>query len=48
MNELSRAAKILGSSPKNYSEEEIAKRTARLIEARKRRWPKKVDENKSI
>jgi hypothetical protein len=40
MNKVSKAAKLLGSRPKHYSEEEIAKRTVRLAEARKRRWTK--------
>lgn len=47
MNKISKAAQLLGSRPKNFSEEEIVKRTARLIEARKKRWLKK-DEDKGI
>jgi hypothetical protein len=49
MNEISKAAKLLSSlqigKPKHYSEEEIAKRTIRLAEARKKRWPKNNEDS---
>jgi hypothetical protein len=47
MNEIQKAAQLLGrrakGKHKRFSEEEIAKRTKRILEAGKKRWQKNED-----
>ena len=40
-NPASELGKMARGVPKKYSKSEIAKRTKRLAEARKKRWPEK-------
>jgi hypothetical protein len=44
MNEIRKAAQLLGElakgKPKHYTKKELEKRTKRILEAGKKRWPK--------